>query len=1174
MLCFLPISCSFFAVSLHWQWPLFLPFCSAPPIFLFRLHLCTCLRIFSSCLSHPLRYTPLFFRGYFTILYLLLSLFRRFFHLCHTKCGLSQRLSLSTSVFAQSLLTLAAVAPDIIPSTFINFDVDTYDIAFDNCTSYCVTNDKRDFLFNDYIPANPASVPLHGVGGPFTPLGFGTVLWRFRDDDQLLHSVRIPHVAYLPSCPIRLCRPQALSRDVFADLDTNGTFITTYGAHSVLVFNHHKFERTIFHPPRSGIPILTCGPGFTTFRQFFDSPFTAIYGPSLHSMPRPSPTPPSSPFSPLLDPSGTSTDLSPPSSHSLVSTLDHSVHHLPAIVHPVVPLSPAQLELLRLHSRLGHMNFSVVQAMVKSGQIRSAVCDTSTCLLPKCAVCLYGKMRRKPWRTKHPPCSVIDSLMLFPFVLPAGPLRPGSASIDHFSCSEPGLVGHSKGLLTLQSFRGGAVFIDTESMVSYVHLQTSLNAVQTLAGKHAFEREMAKYGRAIVSYLCDNGIFADNVFKAAIVASDQSITYCGVGGHHQNSLAENRIGVLCLNARAMLLHATLLWPEAVTSTLWPFSLCLSNDLCNLQPRPDGPCYLQRLSLSNILPSFTHYHPFGCPVVVLDDRLHSSGDSIPRWEQRCWVGVYLGSSKYHASSVPLVLNLATGHVTTPFHVVFDDDFSLVESLTRQQIPNHWADLYALRHVRLVTPAKLLDPTLGPQATVFDSTQHIAWQPIIDIGSRHFLTKPNPPTTPPENLIPLFAAPPKGAPLAHSEGASPVLSEGAPPDLSKGTAPADLSQVDPPAPPMQALRKVPVVPPLLAPSTSRYGRLRQPSLRQQDHISSLRPFGLAAFLSYPIHCASLAFTSVERIYDNLDHTINFLHPLSFLVSTPNSESLTFNQALAEPDAIDFLHAATVEIRDHESRGHWLEVPCTSMPKHHTPIPAVWSMKRKIRPDGSLVKHKARLCAGGHRQVFELNYWDTYSPVVQWATVRLLLIIAALENLHTRQVDFVLAFPQADLDVVIYMNLPQGFDEGPIPSVLLLKKNLYGLKQASMTWFDKRRSGLKDRGCHQSSVDCCCFIKSDFIFLVFVDDCLLFSRSADSVSSLILSLQSDFILTDEGNVSDYLGIHISKHPNGTIHLTQPALIQRILDLLGIRAGSKTHLTPVIHKGLLHSDIEGPLR
>ena len=147
------------------------------------------------------------------------------------------------------------------------------------------------------------------------------------------------------------------------------------------------------------------------------------------------------------------------------------VHHLPALVHPVVPLSPAQLELLRLHSRLGHMHLSVVQSMIISGQIHTSIRDTSTCPLPKCAACLYGKLHRKPWRTKKPPGSVISSLMSMPFLLPAGPLRPGSASIDHFSCSKPGLVGHSKGALTLKSFRGDAVFVVTESMVSYVHFQ-------------------------------------------------------------------------------------------------------------------------------------------------------------------------------------------------------------------------------------------------------------------------------------------------------------------------------------------------------------------------------------------------------------------------------------------------------------------------------------------------------------------------------------------------------------------------------------------------------------------------------------------------------------------------------------------------------------------------------
>ena len=294
----------------------------------------------------------------------------------------------------------------------------------------------------------------------------------------------------------------------------------------------------------------------------------------------------------------------------------------------------------------------------------------------------------------------------------------------------------------------------------------------------------------------------------------------------------------------------------------------------------------------------------------------------------------------------------------------------------------------------------------------------------------------------------------------------------------------------------------------------------------------------------------------------------------MSATNSDTLSFTQALQEADAINFLNAAEREVRDHESRGHWARVLRSSMPANHKAIPAVWAMKRKSRPDGTLLKHKARLCAGGHRQVYEVNYWDTYSPVVQWVTVRLLLILASVENLHTRQVDFVLAFPQADLDVLIYIQLPQGFDDDSKTHVLLLKKNLYGLKQASSSWFEKLRLGLKQQGFVQSKIDSCCFMKSDLIFLVFVDDCLLFSRSAASLTALILALQVDFVLTDEGDISDYLGIRIIKHKNGSIELTQPALIRRVVELLGIRDESKIHETPVVHHGLLHSDVEGPAR
>ena len=97
---------------------------------------------------------------------------------------------------------------------------------------------------------------------------------------------------------------------------------------------------------------------------------------------------------------------------------------------------------------------------------------------------------------------------------------------------------------------------------------------------------------------------------------------------------------------------------------------------------------------------------------------------------------------------------------------------------------------------------------------------------------------------------------------------------------------------------------------------------------------------------------------------------------------------------------------------------------------------------------------------------------------------------------------------------------------------------------------------------------------VLLVFVDDCLLFSQHVATVNKLLISLCLEFVLTDEGNVSDYLGICIIKHSDGRIELTQPALIQQIIDLLDICSGSKVHFSSVIYKGLLHKDVDGPVR
>jgi hypothetical protein len=78
------------------------------------------------------------------------------------------------------------------------------------------------------------------------------------------------------------------------------------------------------------------------------------------------------------------------------------------------------------------------------------------------------------------------------------------------------------------------------------------------------------------------------------------------------------------------------------------------------------------STSPVRPTTRFLHPFGCPVYVLCDDLQG-GKSIPRWDERSRVGVYVGHSAQHSPTVSLILNPQTGYISPQFHCVFDDNF---------------------------------------------------------------------------------------------------------------------------------------------------------------------------------------------------------------------------------------------------------------------------------------------------------------------------------------------------------------------------------------------------------------------------------------------------------------------------------------------------------------------
>jgi hypothetical protein len=108
-----------------------------------------------------------------------------------------------------------------------------------------------------------------------------------------------------------------------------------------------------------------------------------------------------------------------------------------------------------------------------------------SCVTPKCSACLYGKPTRRPWRTKEP---------VNKFRAPEEK-KPGDVvAVDQLISNVPGLIGQMRGFLTRKRYTVTTVFVDHFSGLSYVALQQSTSALETIASKQAFERFAESHG--------------------------------------------------------------------------------------------------------------------------------------------------------------------------------------------------------------------------------------------------------------------------------------------------------------------------------------------------------------------------------------------------------------------------------------------------------------------------------------------------------------------------------------------------------------------------------------------------------------------------------------------------------------------------------------------------------
>ena len=121
-----------------------------------------------------------------------------------------------------------------------------------------------------------------------------------------------------------------------------------------------------------------------------------------------------------------------------------------------------------------------------------------------------------------------------------------------------------------------------------------------------------------------------------------------------------------------------------------------------------------------------------------------------------------------------------------------------------------------------------------------------------------------------------------------------------------------------------------------------------------------------------------------------------------------------------------------------------------------------KTKTDANGDIDLYEARLVVCGNEQVFGVDYTLTFAAVMDLGTVKLILVLSRRWNIPARHGDVPNAYVKAEKEehLDIYMKVPKGMvvDEKELESLgvnssnnctLLLKKSLYGLKQAGRLW-----------------------------------------------------------------------------------------------------------------------------
>ncbi len=160
-------------------------------------------------------------------------------------------------------------------------------------------------------------------------------------------------------------------------------------------------------------------------------------------------------------------------------------------------------------------------------------------------------------------------------------------SVDQIESPSPGYVNTFQGKPTTARYHVASLYTDHASRFMYLKCHYSTGGAEAVEGKQRFEQFANTHGVKIKAYRADNGIMAKKQYMTSIEIND----------------------------------------------LWPFALKMAVDIHNATPgkselSPEEIFTKQKARQDRLV----DFHPFGCPVFVLDPKLQQ-GHKLPKWQPR-------------------------------------------------------------------------------------------------------------------------------------------------------------------------------------------------------------------------------------------------------------------------------------------------------------------------------------------------------------------------------------------------------------------------------------------------------------------------------------------------------------------------------------------------------------